>query len=488
MRVTSPAKMWRSVPLGTFAASTKNLDPARFPDELFELYSVPSYSEGMPEVIAGREIGSSKQIVQPGDVLLCKIVPHINRVWVVPEHTGHRQIASGEWIVFRTGCLEPKYFRHLLSAPDFREQFLQTVSGVGGSLMRARPASVQLIEVPIAPSLELSHIVAKLDSLTARSTRVRNELDLIPQLIERYKQAILADAFSGELTADWRRKNLHKLTCAESFVHDRQLKAIAIANEPGRGRDEKTALLKTDDDLNRDMNSLLETRILPSQWCWVGLGQVFGVYVGATPSRKESKFWNGGIPWASSGEVAFCRINSTEEMITQAGLDRSSTRLHPRGTVLLGMIGEGKTRGQAAILDIYACNNQNCAAIRVAEAEYSPEYVYWYLYFAYQQTRTTGAGNNQPALNKERVQRLPIPLAPPEEAKIIADAIATAFAWLDKVVQEHSSAKRLLTKLDQAILTKAFRGELVPQDPNDEPADILLQRLKLNAAPKRRKS
>lgn len=388
-------------------------------------------------------------------------------------------------IQFSEDYLNKRYFRYAIDQ-KLKELIDKAHGGVG--LRHVTKGKFEETEIELPPRAEQDRIVAKLDSLCSRSSRARRELDRIPILIARYRQAILAKAFSGELTADWRLKNPHKLTSAKSFVHDRQLKAVTISNEPGRGRDEKTALIQSDNDLNRDLASLAGTRTLPSQWCWAGLGEVFEVYVGATPSRKESRFWDGAIPWVSSGEVAFCRISSTEEMITQAGLDRSSTRLHPIGTVLLGMIGEGKTRGQAAILDIPACNNQNCAAIRVAEAGYSPEYVYWYLYFAYQHTRTTGAGNNQPALNKERVQRLPIPLAPPEEAKAIADAIATAFAWLDKVVRDHSSAKRLLTKLDQAILAKAFRGELVAQDPNDEPADILLQRLKLDVGPKRRKS
>src|SRR6185437_503483 len=103
---------------------------------------------------------------------------------------------------------------------------------------------------------------------------------------------------------------------------------------------------------------------------------------------------------------------------------------------LLGMIGEGKTRGQAAILDIEACNNQNCAAIRVSEAEYPPEYVYWYLYAVYEQTRSASAGNNQPALNKDRVQRLPIPLAPPEEAAQVVQEIKSKLEPLQRLESE----------------------------------------------------
>ena len=178
-----------------------------------------------------------------------------------------------------------------------------------------------------------------------------------------------------------------------------------------------------------------------------------------------------------SGEVAFCKIERTHETISDIGLDNASTRVHPSGTVLVGMIGEGKTRGQAAILDMPAANNQNCAAIRVSEAAYSAEYVYWYFWMAYEQTRGMGAGNNQPALNKDRVQRILIPLAPVSEATEIARRIDAAFLWVDRLASEATSARKLIDRLDQAILAKAFQGELVPQDPNDEPASILLERI-----------
>src|SRR5205823_6621492 len=106
------------------------------------------------------------------------------------------------------------------------------------------------------------------------------------------------------------------------------------------------------------------------------------------------------------------------------------------------MIGEGKTRGQAAILDIEACNNQNCAAIRVSEASYPPEYVYWYLYSVYEHTRTAGGGNNQPALNKDKVQRLLIPLAPPDEAVVVAQAIKALLEPLDHVELDLAASKK----------------------------------------------
>src|SRR5262245_15712857 len=91
-----------------------SVDPSAFPDEEFDLYSIPAFDRGEPEILEGSEIGSAKQIVQPGDVLLSRIVPHIRRAWIVGDQRGRRIIASGEWIVFRGETIEPRYLRHIL--------------------------------------------------------------------------------------------------------------------------------------------------------------------------------------------------------------------------------------------------------------------------------------------------------------------------------------------------------------------------------------
>ena len=212
------------------------------------------------------------------------------------------------------------------------------------------------------------------------------------------------------------------------------------------------------------------------------IGDIFEVYIGSTPSRSVPEYWGGGIPWVSSGEVAFCRVSATRETISPLGLANSSVKVHPAGTVLLGMIGEGKTRGQAAILDIEAGNNQNSAAIRVSEAGYPPEYLFWFLVSEYEKTRSIGSGNNQPALNKSRVKDIRFPLAPlPEQVKIVA-SLEQAMSVTSSLKQAVSGCLARAARLRQAILKTAFEGKLVPQDPNDEPASVLLDRIRATRA------
>jgi type I restriction enzyme, S subunit len=334
--------------------------------------------------------------------------------------------------------------------------------------------------IGLPPLAEQRRIVAKLDALFARTHQAREELEHIPTLIEHYKQAILAVAFRGELTADWREQTDYEPASVllERILNERRTRweteQLTKYKEAG-----KTPPKNWEDKYQEpeapDISNLPD---LPDGWCWVAIGQVFGVYVGSTPSRKKSEYWNGDIHWVSSGEVAFCRIETTRECITQLGLENASTTIHPVGTVLLGMIGEGKTRGQAAILDIPACHNQNSAAIRVSEAGLPAEYIYYFFQGTYEQTRRKGAGNNQPALNKTRVEAMTIPLPPLDEQIAIVQIIEDAFEWLDIVLDETTRALRLLDYLDQANLAKAFRGELVPQDPDDEPASVLLERIR----------
>jgi len=216
---------------------------------------------------------------------------------------------------------------------------------------------------------------------------------------------------------------------------------------------------------------------LPEGWKWEKLGQISNVYIGSTPKRNNSEYWDGQINWISSGEVSFCNIFETKEKISQKGLDNSSCKVHPPGTVILAMIGEGKTRGQAALLKVNASHNQNTAAIHVSE-KFLPNLLYYYFVYTYQKNRSIGSGNNQKALNKERIKNFDIPVCSISEQSLIVSEIEKRLSVCDKL--EESIAQSLLQAdaLRQSILKKAFEGRLVPQDPDDEPASVLLQRIR----------
>jgi len=157
-----------------------SVDPSKHKDETFELLSIPAFDKGSPEIVDGEQIGSSKKQVQPRDVLLSKIVPHIRRCWIVPQKSELRQIASGEWIQFRSDDVAPEYLRLFLMSDRFHGQFMKTVKGVGGSLLRASPAQVAEIEIPLPPLEEqilIAHLLGKVEALIAQRKQHLQQLD-----------------------------------------------------------------------------------------------------------------------------------------------------------------------------------------------------------------------------------------------------------------------------------------------------------------------
>lgn len=161
-----------------------SVNPSKFPDEAFDLLSIPAFDKGEIEVLPGSEIGSSKSCIEPGDVLLSKIIPHIRRCWVVPQKNNRRQIGSGEWIIFRSNKFDSNYLKHYLTSDGFHQKFMSTVAGVGGSLVRARPAQLEGYEIPIPPLEEQKRIAAILDKADAMRRKRQQAIELSEQFLK----------------------------------------------------------------------------------------------------------------------------------------------------------------------------------------------------------------------------------------------------------------------------------------------------------------
>ena len=188
---------WNMISTGDIALRKGgSVDPKKHQDEVFELYSIPAFDAGAPEVVAGSAIGSSKKAVQPNDVMISRIVPHIRRACVVGPAKGHRQIASGEWIIFRDERIWPKYLRWQLVGDVFHSAFMRTVSGVGGSLLRARPAEVFKIQIPLPPLAEQKRIARILDAADALRAKRREALAQLDTLL----QSTFIDMFGDPVT------------------------------------------------------------------------------------------------------------------------------------------------------------------------------------------------------------------------------------------------------------------------------------------------
>lgn len=187
---------------------------------------------------------------------------------------------------------------------------------------------------------------------------------------------------------------------------------------------------------------------------------MFDVNVGATPPRGDRAAWDGDLPWVSSGQVAFNRIASTRESIARSAAGNAGKRIQPPGTVMLAMIGEGKTRGQAAILDIEAAHNQNCASIRVSQTRILPEYIFGYLEERYWETRRGAAGGQQPALNKAAITRFPVPIAPLGTQRTLAAAWDELRVQVRRLESSLEQLERHSAGLRRSLLSAAFSGRL----------------------------
>src|ERR1035441_3464891 len=130
----------------------------------------------------------------------------------------------------------------------------------------------------------------------------------------------------------------------------------------------------------------------------VTVGDIAKVVSGGTPSRNNPGFWGGTIPWVKTGAIHYCWIAEADEWITKAGLENSAARVLPKGTILMAMYGQGKTRGQVAILGIDAAINQACAALLLHEG-CDRNFVYQQLAFRYDSIRKLSNSGSQENLN-----------------------------------------------------------------------------------------
>lgn len=163
---------------------SESINPMKTPDTMYELYSVPFFTTGHPEYLHGSEIGSSKVIVQKNDILVCKINPRINRVWVVADESNCQSIASSEWIVVRNAQYNPYFLAWYFRTSMFQQLMTSEVTGIGGSLTRAQPKRVAEYPVPVLPRERQDEIASILGHLQSIKYKRKNELDLLDSLVK----------------------------------------------------------------------------------------------------------------------------------------------------------------------------------------------------------------------------------------------------------------------------------------------------------------
>ena len=199
---------------------------------------------------------------------------------------------------------------------------------------------------------------------------------------------------------------------------------------------------------------------VPRHWIVTRLGYFATVENGTTPSKEKLEYWTDGqVPWLASGEVNQLRIVEANEFITEQALAKSSLRLLPEGTVVVGLVGQGKTRGMSAILCMTATINQNLAAV-CPGPKISSEYVFYLFQAMYVSLREDGRGGNQAAINCKMLAALQIPVPPIQEQNDIAAFLNTLTEQTDTLENESNGAIQLLQERRSALISAAVNGKI----------------------------
>ena len=426
-------KAWTESTFGSLNNfSSKTISPQSHPLEEFELYSVPAFPSGEPEICQGKDIGSTKQIVHENSILVCKINPRINRVWEVSPSSGARQIASSEWIGFWNEGLNARFYQYYFRSSKFRSALCADVTGVGGSLTRAQPKKAATIAVPVAPINEQRRIADKLDRVLARIDSANEHLSRVAPLIKRFRQSVLSAATSGRLTRDLYPDNRN---------YERLPLGKLASTRLGKMLDKKKntgALVKYIRNVNVrwfsfDLSDLLSIRIEPHE-------------------VQSLAIQDGDVLICEGGEPGRCSVwrEGPTDLVFQKAIHRA----------------------------------------RVDSKRLLPEW----LAFCLKHQSNTGeiedffTGTTIKHLTGVSLAKLLIPVPPIDEQSEIVRRVEKLFAFADRLEERLTQAQAAVQKLTPALLAKAFRGELVPQDPNDEPASELLKRLQESRVPPSRGS
>ena len=315
----------------------------------------------------------------------------------------------------------------------------------GSNVPQINHGDIEHLTLPIPPLNEQKRIVAKIEELSDRSQTAQKALETIPQLCDRFRQSVLAAAFRGDLTADWREKNPDV--------------------EPA------SVLLGESSDN------------LPSTWYFISVGHVIDSLKYGT-SQKCSYEVEGvpvlRIPNIGSGIIDHSDLKYAE--LPQKEFEELS--LKSGDILLIRSNGSVSLVGKTAVVrDVEEGFAYAGYLIRLRINKFIIDPIYLHLCLSSAEIRlqieipaksTSGVHN----INSQEVKKLRISLPPLAEQKQIVSLIEKYFKIIETIEKQHQQATEKLERLNQSILSKAFRGELVPQDPEDEPASVLLERIR----------
>lgn len=368
----------------------------------------------------------------------------------------------------------------------YRSQGLKIESlGTGTTVKGVRLEVINALEFPLAPLAEQKRIVEKLDEVLAQVDTIKARLDGIPDLLKRFRQSVLASAVSGKLTEEWRELNKPSFTNEEFRDAITKYRYQAWLNEKQKKYEEKGKIPKSDAWKNKYVaptfdGEHLET--LPNGWIQDVLEGL--VYISARigwKGLKASEYTSEGPLFLSVHGLnhgTYVELSEAFHISEERYLESPEIMLK-NDDILLCKDGAGI--GKIAIvkgLDEKASINSSLLLIRAGDF-FDTKFLYYLLSGPKMQSlvhdRMTGSA--VPHLFQRDVKEFILDVPPLIEQKEIVRLVDQYFAFAETIEAQVKKAQAKVDNLTQSILAKAFRGELVSQDPNDESADKLLERI-----------
>lgn len=385
-----------------------------------------------------------------GDVIFAKVTPCFENgkaalVSGLPNGAG---AGSSEFHVLRPldAGISAAYLLAVIKSAAFLRDGEESMTGAVG-LRRVPRAFVESFPIFLPPEPEQTRIAQKLDSLLAQLDTLKARIDAIPALLKGFRHSTLSAAVSGRMTG----KPKVSTEAASSY----QSPLVFFGSEQG---DE------------------------PGNWQWEKLVNIATLESGHTPRKSVSGYWDGGdVPWISLQDIRAAdgkEIFSTKFMPTMLGIENSSARLLPMGTVCFS---RDISVGYVTLMGRSMATTQHFANWICGDT-LLPKYLMYAFMASRNHLLKSGQGSTVKTIYMPALKELRILLPPLAEQAEIVRRVDQLFAIADQLEAKVATAKQCIDALTQSLLAKAFRGELVPQDPNDEPASVLLERVRAQRA------
>lgn len=420
------------------------------------------------------------------DVLLAKITPCMEngKLALVPPLQDHLAFGSTEFHVLRAkDQVQPSWLAYFLSQSAFRRLARQNMTGSAGQL---RVATTWLSDalIPVAPATEQTRIVAKLEELLSDLDAGVAELKAAQKKLAQYRQSLLKAAVEGALTAEWRAKHQPLETGAQllqRILQERRARweARQLAKFAEQGKTPpKDWQKKYPEPVQPDTTGLPK---LPPGWVWASVEQlsVDQRYGSSAKTNEEAS----GIPVLRMGNIQDGRLDIEKLKYLPSSHEEFPDLLLQSGDMLFNRTNSPELVGKTAVFrsEVEPCSYASyLIAVRFASGVV-PELVsacinssygrHWVKSVVVQQV-------GQANVNGSKLAALAIPLPPESEQMEILRCLANqAQAAFDQEANVRKALKQS-TAQRQNILRAAFSGQLVPQDPHDEPASALLERIR----------